>query len=59
MSAFFAMGGYGFYVWCSYVAMAIVFALEVRSLRSRRRAVIEEARLAVPEATSDLSGKTG
>jgi heme exporter protein D len=49
MNEFLAMGGYGFYVWSAYAALAVVFALEIAALRSRRRAVVEEARLTTPE----------
>ncbi|HEY2863063.1 MAG TPA: heme exporter protein CcmD [Casimicrobiaceae bacterium] len=32
---FFGMGGYGFYVWGSYVACAVAIAAEVVAVRSR------------------------
>ena len=50
MTEFFAMNGYGFYVWSAYGVAALVLAIEVSALRSRRRAVLEEARLVQPEA---------
>lgn len=38
MSEFFAMGGYGFYIWTSYAVAAVVMvALVVASLRTLRR----------------------
>jgi heme exporter protein D len=37
-SAFIAMGGYGFYVWGSYLVTALVLAVEVWSLVARHRA---------------------
>ncbi len=40
MSEFLAMGGYGFYVWGSYGVAAIVIAVELFSLRARRRAAL-------------------
>jgi len=49
MSEFFAMGGYGFYVWGSFGATALVVAVEMLSLRARRRRALEEARLATPD----------
>jgi heme exporter protein D len=49
MSDFFSMNGYGFYVWSSYGVTALALALEVYALRGRRRAVLQEARLAQPE----------
>jgi len=49
MSEFFSMNGYGFYVWSAYGVTALVIAVELLALRGRRRAVLEEARLAQPE----------
>jgi heme exporter protein D len=37
MSEFFAMGGYGFYVWGSYGVTAALLALEVVLLLKRKR----------------------
>ena len=50
MSDFFSMNGYGFYVWSAYGAAALALAVELYALRARRRAVLEEARLAEPDA---------
>jgi len=36
-SEFFAMGGYAFYVWGSFVTAAVCLAVEVALLRGRRR----------------------
>ena len=42
---FWAMGGYGFYVWGSYAMTVAVIAIEVWQLRKdRRQAVAELAR---------------
>jgi heme exporter protein D len=38
-SAFWAMGGYGLYVWGSFGVAALVIALELWSLRQRRKAL--------------------
>lgn len=54
MSEYLAMGGYGFYIWSSYAAMAVVIGLEILSVRSRRKAIVEEARLTVPETTTTI-----
>jgi heme exporter protein D len=35
---FFAMGGYGLYVWGSYAVTFLCIAIELASLASRRRA---------------------
>lgn len=40
---FIAMGGYGFYVWGSYLVTAALILAEIFMLRTRRRA-IEKAR---------------
>ena len=50
MSTFFAMNGYGFYVWSAYGVAALALAVEFFGLRSRRRAALAEARLADPDA---------
>jgi len=38
LSAFIAMGGYGFYVWGSYLVTAAVLAVEIWLLVARHRA---------------------
>jgi heme exporter protein D len=45
---FFAMGGYGFYVWGSYAMTVVLVAIEIMAVRTRCRAAREAAR-----ATSD------
>ena len=37
-----SMGGYGFYVWGSYIASLIFFVWEVVSLRQRKRALTQQ-----------------
>ena len=49
MSEFFAMGGYGFYVWGAFGATAVVVIVEILSLSARRRRALDEARLATPD----------
>jgi len=49
MSEFFAMGGYGFYVWGSFGVTAVVVVLELLGVRARRRRALDEARLAAPD----------
>ena len=41
---FFAMGGYGFYVWGSFLATAACIAVELALLRARRRRALEQVR---------------
>jgi heme exporter protein D len=43
LSEFLAMGGYGFYVWTSYVVTAIAVVLEIVALRARIRAAVKSA----------------
>ena len=43
LSEFLAMGGYGFYVWTSYVVAAIAVALETVAVRARLRAAVKSA----------------
>lgn len=43
LNDFIAMGGYGFYVWGSYLVTAALIMAEIFMLRMRRRA-IEKAR---------------
>ena len=43
MSEFFAMGGYGLYVWGSYAGTVAVMVIELVSLRLRRRAATHAA----------------
>ena len=52
MSEFFAMGGYGFYVWTAYGIAALVVVIELYTLRTRRHQAIEEAQLSGPETKS-------
>jgi heme exporter protein D len=41
MNAFFAMGGYGFYVWGAYGVAALAIVVELLALRARRSAALE------------------
>ena len=43
-SEFFAMGGYGLYVWGSYAVTFALIAAEVASLRRRHRVALRDAR---------------
>jgi heme exporter protein D len=45
MSEFFAMGGYGVYVWTSYVVTALCMLWEVLALWRRRTAARAEHRV--------------
>jgi len=41
-SEFWAMGGYGLYVWGSFGVTALTIAIELWSLRARRKALATE-----------------
>ena len=43
LSQFLAMGGYGFYVWTSYIVAAIAIAVEIVAVRARLRAAVKSA----------------
>jgi heme exporter protein D len=45
-SEFFAMGGYGLYVWGSTVVVVICMFGEMAGVRMRRNAAIEQLRMA-------------
>ena len=53
MSAFFAMNGYGFYVWSAYGLAAVAIVVEVLLQRSQRRAVLAQARSTASALASD------
>ena len=47
MIEWLAMGGHGFYIWSSYAMMALAVAIELWTLRQRRKAAwrrVDEAR---------------
>ena len=44
MAEFFAMGGYGFYVWCSYGAAVLLIAGEIIIVLKRRREIFARLR---------------
>jgi heme exporter protein D len=44
MGDFFAMGGYGAYLWPSYAVFVVVLAIDALATRLRRRRVLAELR---------------
>jgi heme exporter protein D len=54
---FIAMGGYGFYVWGSYLVTAVIIIGEVLMLRARRRAV-ENTRAAQRSLSEQVKHET-
>ena len=53
MGEFLAMGGYGWYVWMSYGACAVVVVAEVVALRARHRRAFADAKAAGVEPAPD------
>jgi heme exporter protein D len=53
---FFAMNGYGFYVWSAYGVTALVIVAELLTLRSRRKSVLAEARLTGSDELGEPTG---
>ena len=43
LAEFFAMGGYGFYVWGAYGITALIVVAEVLAVRARGRAALEQS----------------
>jgi heme exporter protein D len=57
-SEFWAMGGYGLYVWGSYLATLIGLAAEVVILRRRRRTLVEHLSLTTLNTQSEKPYET-
>ena len=47
MAAFFAMGGYAWYVWMAYGVTALAIAIEIAAVRARRKRAFDELRMSV------------
>ena len=45
MSEFFAMNGYGFYIWSSYGLALAIFAVETAMVRHKRKITLQQLRL--------------
>ena len=54
---FFAMGGYGLYVWGAYGLTAALLALEVRSVLRRRRRALDAAAARSAPSSSRAEGR--
>jgi heme exporter protein D len=61
MSEFFAMGGYAWYVWMGYGAVAAALVAEVVALRARRRRALAQLRMSVAplDARPSIIGARG
>ena len=44
-SEFFAMKGYGFYVWGSYGMVLLIFIIEIAMVRHKRTITLQELRM--------------
>ena len=55
MSEFLSMGGYGWYVWMSYGAVALALILETAVVRARRRRALDELRMTSASAAAITS----
>jgi heme exporter protein D len=44
-SEFFAMKGYGFYVWGSYGVALLIFLIEIALVRHKRKITLQQLRL--------------
>jgi heme exporter protein D len=56
-SDFFAMNGYGFYVWGSYGVALFVLGVEIVLVRNRRKNALRELRLMRDEMGEDGTGE--
>jgi heme exporter protein D len=51
-----SMGGYGFYVWGSYIASLIFIVWEIVSLKQRKKALTHQQQASKPVSTPVLRG---
>jgi heme exporter protein D len=49
MADFFAMGGYAWYVWMAYGAVALAIVVEIVVVRARRKRAFAQLRMSVGE----------
>lgn len=61
MGDFFAMGGYAWYVWMAYGAVALAIVVEIVVVRARRRRAFERLRMSVnePPRSPTMAGAGG
>jgi len=55
-SEFFSMGGYGFYVWGSYVFALLAIGGEVLGLSRRKKTLAEQTKRAQRKSASVIAG---
>jgi len=58
MLDFLAMGGYAWYVWMAYGAVALVVAVEIAAVRARRRRAFDELRMSVTPPSAAALART-
>ncbi|HET6802071.1 MAG: heme exporter protein CcmD [Betaproteobacteria bacterium] len=59
MTEFFAMGGYAWYVWMSYGAVALAVIAEVAAVRARRKRAFDELRMSADAMHPSMIGARG
>ena len=59
MADFFAMGGYAWYVWMAYGAVALVVGVEIAAVRARRRRAFDALRMSLEPPPSPALARTG
>jgi heme exporter protein CcmD len=57
MGDFLAMGGYGWYVWMAYGAVALAIAIEISAVRARRKRAFDELRMSVDAPSASMPDK--
>ncbi len=57
-SEFFAMGGYGFYVWGSYIVSFVCIAGEVILISKRRRTLMKQRGLTHGSTKKEIENET-
>ena len=56
MGTFFAMNGYGYYIWSAYGMAALALTIEIIVLRSRRKAALDQARRTALDSAIEAAG---
>ena len=59
MTEFLAMGGYAWYVWMSYGAVAAAIIVEVAAVRARRKRAFEHLRMSAGPPLRSAAGARG
>jgi heme exporter protein CcmD len=57
MGDFLAMGGYAWYVWMAYGAVALAIGIEISAVRARRKRAFDELRMSVDAPRASMPDK--